>query len=189
MWMFLNWKSTPLCTQLYNLWHRALWCSKESFRSAQNDSSSLRVTFQPRGHLTMTGDNIMVITGMWLLEVRDAAKHASMPETAFVTRSIHPQMLPVPRLAQAKSSLHGLVWKFFSIRVLIGNCEKTMVTQTTWGNFKNKEKRTFTECVIPSDPGKRESENVALCKNVLFWVKNNRASWELKFRVLLMEEK
>ena len=41
-----------------------------------------------------------------------------------------------------------------------------MVTQTIWGNFKNKEKRMFTECVIPSDPGKRES--AALCKNVLF---------------------
>ena len=136
MWMFLNWKSTPLCTQLYNLWHRALWCSKESFRSAQNDSSSLRVTFQPRGHLTMTGDNIMVITGMWLLEIRDAAKHASMPETAFVTRSIHPQMLPVPRLAQAKSSLHGLVWKFFSIRDLqcarCTVCVNMFLRQTFW---------------------------------------------------------
>lgn len=34
----------------------------------------------------MTGDNIIVITGMWLLEIRDAAKHASMPETALCNK-------------------------------------------------------------------------------------------------------
>ena len=57
----------------------------------------------------MTGDNIIVITGMWLLEIRDAAKHAVAAKSLQSCLTLcnptdgSPPGSPVPGILQART--------------------------------------------------------------------------------------